>query len=160
MLVLYDTSGSIANSWASPADCAAFEAKVAGAIAGAAADKPFEAQVVTLGANPTAGGWRVPDATSLAADLRERRRYHLRRLVLAGSGPARFRRERRHHDIPRRFFARDSARIDEWKRNVGTDGIPIAVVPLGTVDAAATQLIVDSSVGAASTRRAPHSPPT
>ena len=147
MLVLYDTSGSIANSWASPADRAAFEAKVAGAIAGAAADKPFEAQVVTLGANPTAGGWRVPDATSLAANLASVAGitsdvwYSLGQVLPASGASVAIMISDDASSLE------DPARIDEWKRNVGTDGIPIAVVPLGTVDAAATQLIVDSSGG-------------
>jgi hypothetical protein len=148
VLVLYDTSGSIANSWATPADRAAFEAKLAGAIAGAAAEKPFQVQVVSLGATPTASGWRTPDATTLAADLASVAGltsdvwYSLGQALPASGASVAIMISDDASSLE------DPARIDEWKRNVGTDGIPIAVVPLGTVDDAATKFIVDSSGGA------------
>ena len=148
VLVIYDTSGSIANSWPTPADRAAFEAKVANAIAGAAADKPFEVQVVGIGATPTTAGWRTPDATTLASDLASIGAatsdvwYSLGQMLPASGASVALMLSDDASSLE------DPTRIDEWKRNVGADAIPIGVVPLGTVDDAATQFIVDSSGGA------------
>ena len=69
ILVLYDTSGSVTESWGSTSARSAFEARFADEMVAAAKSAPFLIQVVGLNGAPSPTGWAAPDAAKLRATL-------------------------------------------------------------------------------------------
>ncbi len=71
VLVIYDTTGSVAETWPSAATKASFEQSLAATLVAAARQTPFDVQVLGLDAaeNPDPTKWVPPDQAGLIAGL-------------------------------------------------------------------------------------------
>jgi hypothetical protein len=71
VLVAYDTTGSVAETWPSPAAKAAFEQSLATTLTATAAETPFDVQVLGLdqSEDPQASAWAAPTQAGLLAAL-------------------------------------------------------------------------------------------
>lgn len=69
ILVIYDTTGSVAETWPSPAAKAAFEQSLATTLVAAAGQTPFDVQVLGLdtASSPDPTKWAAPDQAGLLA---------------------------------------------------------------------------------------------
>ena len=69
ILVIYDTTGSVAETWPSPAAKAAFEQSLATTLVAAAEQTPFDVQVLGLNtaSSPDPTKWAAPDQAGLLA---------------------------------------------------------------------------------------------
>ncbi|MGC4093765.1 MAG: hypothetical protein QM756_38860 [Polyangiaceae bacterium] len=145
ILVLYDTSGSVTDNWPSAQARSDFEQALAAALVEAAGQAPFVVQVLGLGGT-LSGVWAAPNATAIAATLAS---LSSTSDVWASVGQV----------TPNSGASaailvsdcasslEDPALVPGFQRALSTAGIPIAVVPIGTPDAAALSTIVTSSAG-------------
>ena len=69
VLVAYDTSSSVLQTWRTPAARAAFETNLGAALTTAAAQAPFEVQVLGTGTVPDPQAWVAPQTAAVAASL-------------------------------------------------------------------------------------------
>lgn len=69
VLVLYDGSGSVTESFGSDEHFKSFNHTVAQALVDAAATQPFETQVVSMGGGSSESAWQAPSIDSLTKEL-------------------------------------------------------------------------------------------
>ncbi len=145
VLVVYDTSGSVTDFWGSPARRSAFEATLAATLGDAARANPFQVQVIGVGDSATEDGWAAPDPSTLAAAfgaVASNSDVWLtlgRSVPASGAAVALLVSDNEAHDLP------DD--IPALRRAVRGSGIPVACLPVGTVDEVTTGLIVADSGG-------------
>jgi hypothetical protein len=148
VLVVYDTSGSVADAWATPDERTSFEASIAEALVAANDGAPFEVQVVALGDRPSPSAWVEPEADALAAALSavplgvsDVWRTVGEIIPSSGASAAIL-------ISDNASSLEDEAKVPGWKLSLQTSGIPIACIPLGSaVDVDATRTIVEGSGG-------------
>ncbi|MFO0685525.1 MAG: hypothetical protein U0234_25925 [Sandaracinus sp.] len=147
VLVLYDASGSVAESWGSPAARTAFEQALARALAAAAGAHPFQAQVVALGSRP-GPTWVSPEAGSLEASLAAITVSSSDVWAAVGDVVP-------HSGAAAAILVSDCVSslespelVPGWQAALAAAGVPIAVVPIGTPDALAVDTISTRSGGA------------
>ena len=145
VLVVYDTSGSVADFWPSAARRSAFEATLAKALGDAAAAHPFVVQVIGVGDRAHDDQWAKPDATVLSAAFAAVQSDSDVWLTLGQSVPASgasavlLVSDNRASDVP--------ADIPAFRRALRASGAAVAVVPVGTPDPATTRLILADGGG-------------
>jgi len=145
VLVVYDTSGSVADFWPSPARRSAFEATLAKALGDAAAAHPFVVQVIGVGDRARDDQWAKPDATLLDAAFGAASSNSDVWLTLGQSVPASgasavlLVSDNQASDLP--------ADIPAFRRALRASGVAVAVVPVGTADPATTRLILADGGG-------------
>lgn len=69
VLIAYDASGSVSDTWPSPEARTNFEQSLAKTLTAAAAQTPFDVQVLGLGTPPSPPGWRRPVADEIVTAL-------------------------------------------------------------------------------------------
>lgn len=145
VLVVYDTSGSVADYWPSPARRTAFEATLSKAIGDAAAAHPFVVQVIGVGDRARDDQWAKPDPTVLGAAFGAAASNSDVWLTLGQSVPASgaaavlLISDNQASDLP--------ADIPGFRRTLRASGVPVACLPIGAVNAATTGLIVADGGG-------------
>jgi hypothetical protein len=153
VLVVYDTSGSVTDFWGSPARRTAFEATLVKTLVDAAAVDPFVVQVIGVGDHAVDDGWASPDAAVLTAALGAVASNSDVWLTLGASVPASgaaavlLVSDNEAQDLP--------GDIPGFRRSLRASGVPVACLPVGTVDEATTKLILADSGGP---RMAPGAP--
>ena len=146
VLVVYDTSSSVTDAWRTRAARAAFEASLSDALTKAAAAAPFVVQVVGVGDTPRADAWAVPAASALSAALGSVISDSSIWLSMGGVVPA--------SGAAAVVLVSDNVssledpeRVLAWHKSLRAAGVPVATIPVGKVDRAATQLITTLSGG-------------
>jgi hypothetical protein len=145
VLVVYDTSGSVTSFWPNAARRAAFEATLAKALGDAAAVHPFTVQVIGVGDVARADQWAKPDPTQLGAAfgaVASNSDVWLtlgRAVPASGAAAVLLISDNAANDIP--------ADIPGFRRSLRASGVPVACLPVGTVDEAATRLILADGGG-------------
>ena len=153
VLVVYDTSGSVTDYWSSPARRTAFEVTLAKALGDAAAAHPFVVQVIGVGDRARDDQWAKPDPTLLGAAFGAVASNSDVWLTLGRSVPASgaaavlLVSDNEAHDLP--------TDIPGFRRALRASGVPIACLPVGTVDEATTSLILADGGGPRFTATAP-----
>ena len=153
VLVVYDTSGSVTDYWSSPARRTAFEVTLAKALGDAAAAHPFVVQVIGVGDRARDDQWAKPDPTLLGAAFGAVASNSDVWLTLGRSVPASgaaavlLVSDNEAHDLP--------TDIPGFRRALRASGVPIACLPVGTVDEATTSLILADGGGSRFTATAP-----
>ncbi len=146
VLVVYDTSGSVTDFWGNSGRRAEFEATLAGALGDAARTHPFVVQVIGVGDTAAEDGWLPPDPASLGAAFGSVASNSDVWLTLGRSVPASgaavvlLVSDNKAHDI-----ADD---VPRFRQALRASGVPVACVPVGTVDEGTTGLILADSGGA------------
>ena len=146
VLVVYDTSGSVTDFWGNSGRRADFEATLAGALVDAARTQPFVAQVVGVGDTAAEDGWAPPDPASLGAAFGSVASNSDVWLTLGRSVPASgaavvlLVSDNEAHDI--------ADEIPKFRQALRASGVPVACLPVGTVDEGTTGLILADSGGA------------
>ncbi len=145
VLVVYDTSGSVTDYWSSTARRTAFEATLAKALGDAAAAHPFVVQVIGVGDRARDDQWAKPDPTLLGTAFGAVASNSDVWLTLGRSVPASgaaailLVSDNEAHDLP--------ADIPGYRRALRASGVPVACLPVGTVDEATTGLILADGGG-------------
>ena len=145
VLVVYDTSGSVTDFWAGAARRTAFEATLVAALGAAAAANPFVVQVIGVGDVARDDQWAKPDPTVLAAAFGAVASNSDVWLTLGRSVPASgasavlLVSDNEAHDLP--------ADIPGFRRALRASRVPVACIPVGTVDEATTSLVLADSGG-------------
>ncbi len=153
VLIVYDTSGSVADYWSSPARRMAFEATLAKALVAAAAAHPFVVQVIGVGDETRDDQWANPDPTVIGAALTAAASNSDVWLTLGRSVPASgaavvlFVSDNRALDLP--------ADIPRFRQALRASGAVVACLPVGVVDAASTKLIAADGGGPILDAKAP-----
>jgi hypothetical protein len=144
VLISYDASSSTTMSWPSPAARQAFEQALATALTNAAAQHPFDAQVVGLAGAVPESGWAPPTVSGLTAAMEA---------VLGGSdvwqtfvgpaldgGPAAI-------IMVSDFDDPDPTYVEQGKERLARSGIPVVTVGVSTVVQAVASEIATLSGG-------------
>lgn len=145
VMVVYDTSGSVADYWSSPARRTAFEATLAKALGDAAAAHPFVVQVIGVGDHTRDDQWAKPDPTVLGAAFGAAASNSDVWLTLGRSVPA--------SGAAAVLLINDNQALDlptdipGFRRALRASGVPVACLPVGAVDAATTGLIMADGGG-------------
>jgi len=145
VLVVYDTSGSVADYWSSAKQRSTFETALASALVSAGSGHPFMMQVIGVGDTARDGAWVAPELGAIMTALQSKPSTSdiwttLGRSVPASGGAA-------------VILVSDNASSDfpdeipGLRRRLRASGVPIAVLPVGVVDEAATAAIVAESGG-------------
>ena len=107
LLIMYDASGSVTETWAAPAAKERFETALARALTTAARRAPFSVQVIGLGGR--AESQRLGPADGAGSQVGDgRREVHLGRVGQRGPSPARLGRIGRDHDLRQPVHPRGS----------------------------------------------------
>lgn len=154
LLVIYDTSGSVAETWSRPAAKASFEKTLARALTTAGGTSPFLTQVIGVGDRARPNGWAAPTEADVAAGLAAVSSNSdvwttLGRALPASGASAAI------MISDNRSSLEDPALIPELQRALGASGVPVLCVPIGQVDELSTALIVARSGGARVSPSAP-----
>ena len=146
VMIAYDTSGSVLRAWPNPAARAAFEQSLAAALEGAAAQTPFDAQVVALGDKSDPAGWKPPDAAALAAAFAAGHSDDDTWKTLAGPGLD--------QGVAAIVYVGDSsddhtdgAELAALQHRLIASRVPVLVIPTGPPAGPSTQAIVTVSGG-------------
>ena len=146
ILVIYDSSSSVIGSWSSAKARAAFELKIATALTTAAVGHPFTTQVIGVGAASSDDGWASPDAAALtaafaggAASTSDIWTTLGRAVPASGASAVILVSDNVSSDFPEQ--------IPGLRRQVRGAGVPVAVLPVGSVDQVATDTIVADTHG-------------
>ena len=145
VLVVYDTSGSVTDYWKTRARRSAFEATLGKALADASAAHPFAVQVIGVGDETREDAWAAPDPAALGAAFGAVASNSDVWLTLGRSVPASgaaavvLVSDNEAHDLP--------ADIPAFRRALRASGVPVACLPVGTVDEATTDLIIADGGG-------------
>ncbi|HEX2754054.1 MAG TPA: hypothetical protein VHM48_01250 [Candidatus Limnocylindrales bacterium] len=145
VLVVYDTSGSVTDFWSSPARRTAFESTVVKAVGDAAAAHPFVVQVIGVGDVARDDRWAAPDPTALAAAFGAVASNSDVWLTLGRAVPA--------SGAAAVLLVSDNeasdvaADIPAFRRALRASGVPVACLPVGTVNKATTDLILADGGG-------------
>ena len=146
ILVIYDSSGSVLDFWRTRAARAVFESKIVDALVAAAAAHPFLTQVIGVGGAAVADGWAAPDTGLLTAAFAGAGASTSdiwttlgRALPASGASAAILVSDNTASDFP--------DEIPGLRRQLRAAGVPIAALPVGVVDAAATRAIVADTHG-------------
>lgn len=144
VLIAYDGSGSITQSWGSVAARQAFDQSLATTLANIAKQHPFEVQVIGLAGNVDAKGWAAPTVNALATALDAAASGSDVWATFVGSavdsGPAVIIMVSDFTDI-------DPTYIEAAKQRLARSGIPVVAVTVGTADENAISQIVGASGG-------------
>ena len=144
VLVLYDTSGSIAESWGSPVRRAGFEAQLSKQLAGVASTSPYLLQVVGLSDTPSSSAWTAPNAEQIQSRLGSIGSQSDVWWALGETAP----KSGASAVIVISDFAssaEDVRKVPDYQRNLKASGIRLAIMPIGHVDRDATRLIQELS---------------
>ncbi len=145
VLVIYDTSGSVTDFWGSAAKRTAFETTLVSTLVSAAKATPFLVQVIGVGDSAHEDKWAAPDPATLTAALAAVASNSDVWLTLGRSVPA--------SGAAAALLISDNAALDvpadipAFRRALRASGVPVACLPLGTVDQAATALILADTGG-------------
>ena len=145
ILVVYDTSSSVTDFWATAARRTAFEATLAKALGDAATVHPFVVQVIGVGDTARDELWTKPDPGVLSAAFRAVASNSDVWLTLGRSVPASgavavvLVSDNGANDLP--------ADIPGFRRALRASGVPVACIPVGTVNQATTALILADGGG-------------
>ena len=149
VLIVYDAYVSFApRLFATAKAKAAFESTLAKTIAGQAAKTPFDAQVVPLGASPSAESWAPPSAPALASSFAAA--YEVADDPWASVCGAALDQNIAAVVMVSDFDSTDTlpAQLATWKRRMTASGVPVFAIPVGTVESATADAIVSLSHGA------------
>ena len=147
ILVIYDSSGSVTDFWPSATARAAFESRLATALTTAAAAHPFTTQVIGIGGAARDDAWAAPEAPSPRAAFAGRGRPSTSDIWTTLGRPC------RPSGASAVILVSDNAasdfpeQIPGLRRQLRAAGAPIAVLPVGLVDKAATDAIVADTHG-------------
>jgi hypothetical protein len=149
VLVIYDTTGSVADTWPSPAAKAAFEQSLATTLVAAAQQTPFDVQILGLNeaGSPDPTKWVAPDqAGLLTAFANAGGDNSVVWASLSGGGID--------QGVVAMLMVSDFQSEDELpadiataQRRIAAAHIPIFCLTVGTPDATAVSLIVSLSGG-------------
>jgi hypothetical protein len=149
ILVIYDTTGSVAETWPSPAAKASFEQSLATTLVAAAQQAPFDVQVLGLGTAPSPDPtkWAAPDqATLLTAFSNAGGEYSVVWGALSGGGLD--------QGVVAVLMVSDfqsnselPADIATAQRRIAAAHVPIICLTIGKPDATAVSTIVALSGG-------------
>ncbi|HEY3333960.1 MAG TPA: hypothetical protein VGK16_01890 [Candidatus Limnocylindrales bacterium] len=146
ILVIYDASGSVADFWPTSAARAAFESGIAGALVTAATSHPFKVQVIGIGGAARDDAWVEPGADSLGAafaavgpSTSDIWTTLGRAVPASGASAAVLVSDNAASDLP--------DEIPGLRRQLRAAAAPVAVLPVGKVDQAATDAIVADTRG-------------
>ncbi|PPK68567.1 hypothetical protein V5P93_004325 [Actinokineospora auranticolor] len=145
VLVVFDGSGSITDAFPDQAARTAFNHTVAKAIVNAAATRAFDVQVAPVGATPSAGDWTPPDEQRLATSFEAFSFSEIWRSVAAGGtvgGAAVL------VLISDNVSGDEPGKIAAHQAQARSHGVPVICLPVGKVDAATTDKIVELTGGA------------
>ncbi len=150
ILVVYDTTGSVEETWPSPAAKSAFEQSLAATLVSAAQQTPFDVQVLGLGtaSDPDPTKWAAPDqATLLTAFSNAGGEYSQVWGALSGGGLD--------QGVVATLMVSDFQSNNETptdiataQRRIAAAHIPIFCLTIGKPDATAVSTIVRLSGGA------------
>ena len=154
LLVLYDASGSVTESWVAPAAKARFEASLARALTAAAERAPFSVQVIGLGGRAGPNGWAPPTEAGLRSAMAGITSTSdvwdsLGRALPASGASAAI------MISDNQSTLEDPALVPAFRRAFAAAGVPVLAVPIGKPDEAATAFIVETSHGARLSPTAP-----
>ena len=146
LLVLYDASGSVSETWRTPSAKATFERALARSLTEASATAPFQVQVIALGGSARSDAWAPPTENGVAAALAAVSSTSdvwstLGRALPASGASAAI------MVSDNRSSLEDPAEIPRLQRALSAAGAPVLCVPIGRVDEAATALIVGRTGG-------------
>lgn len=130
VLVLYDGSGSVTESFGSAENFASFNHALAQALIDAAATQPFEAQVVSLGGGSSEYAWQAPSVDGLMKNLGNFSWSALWSSFTSGAlddGPAAI-------VVVSDFDATDAGEAPAAKARLARARIPIIAITSGTVN--------------------------
>lgn len=143
VLVVYDTSGSVLETFPTPEDRATFEATISDALGTAASRTPFVTRVVAPGQSAI-GQWPTADTPTIAAALAQQGGSGSdiwgtlgSTAPAAGASAAIFISDFQSTDDPRR--------VEEWKRAFVESGMPVALIAMGKADEEVIGSILASS---------------
>lgn len=154
LLVMYDASGSVAETWASPAAKERFETALARALTTAAQRASFSVQIIGLGGRANPNGWAPPTEPGLRSAMAGITSTSDvwdsvgRALPASGASAAIM-------ISDNQSTLEDPARVPVLRRAFAAAGVPVLAVPIGKPDAAATAFIVETSHGARLSPTAP-----
>jgi hypothetical protein len=159
ILVAYDTTGSVAETWPSAAVKASFEQSLAATLVAAAAETPFDVQIVGLdgAVQPSVTAWAPPDQAGVLNAL-ENAGGDDSVVWGAASGTA------IDQGATAIIIVSDFQSVGESadviaadQRRIAAAGVPIVCLPIGTPDEAAISTMITLSGG---TRLDPLAPST
>lgn len=146
ILVIYDSSGSVADFWPTRAARAAFESKIASALATAADAHPFQVQVIGIGDSARSDAWVAPEAQALSASFAAATVSTSdiwttlgRAVPASGASAVILVSDNAASDLPED--------IPGLRKQLRAARAPVAVLPVGIVDEAATRAIVADTRG-------------
>ena len=144
VLIAYDGSGSITQSWGSVAARQSFDQSLATTLTNIAKQYPLEVQVIGLAGNVDPKGWTLPTVNALAAALDAASSASDVWATFVGSavdsGPAVI-------IVVSDFSDPDPTYVEAAKKRLARSGIPVIAVTVGTVDENAVSQIVGASSG-------------
>ena len=145
VLVIYDTSGSVADYWSSAKQRSTFETALASALVSAAAAHPFTMQVIGVGDAARDGAWVTPELGAIATAFQDKPSTSDIWTTLGRSVPA--------SGAAAAILVSDNAssdfpdQIPGLRTRLRAAGVPVTVIPVGVVDETATAAIVTESGG-------------
>jgi len=146
VLVAYDTSGSVSDSWPSPQAQAAFEQSLASTLQSAAAQTPFDVQVVGLGQPPDKDAWKAPTTADVVGALHSVNSDSSVWETVGGpaldQGPVAI-----VLVSDNQSALEDPAEIPVDQRRLVSAGVPVFCLPIGQPDEKATETILSLSHG-------------
>jgi hypothetical protein len=148
VLVAYDASGSVAETWSSPAAKARFEQDLTATLVATAGQAPFDVQVLGLGqaVAPAADAWTPPTTSSVLTALHNADDSSTMWGTLSGTATD----QAAVAIIMVSDFQSgdDPSQIPSDQRRVAASGIPVFCLPIGKPDNAVIATVVALSGGA------------
>ncbi len=145
VLVIFDTSGSVADYWKSARQRSTFETALASALVSAGSTHPFTMQVIGVGDAARDGAWVTPELGAITTAFRDKPSTSDIWTTLGRSVPA--------SGAAAVILVSDNAASDfadeipGFRARLRASGVPVAVIPVGVVDKTATAAIVAESGG-------------
>lgn len=147
VLIAYDTSGSVSDSWPSAQAQSTFEQSLASTLQGAATQTPFDVQVVGLGQDPDKDAWKAPTSADVVAALHSVSSDSSVWETVGGpaldQGPVAI-----VLVSDNQSALEDPAAIPTFQRRLASAGVPVFCLPVGQPDEKATSTILSLSHGA------------
>jgi hypothetical protein len=145
VLVVYDTSGSVTDYWSRTKQRSAFEAALASGLVSAATQHPFSVQVIGVGDAAREGAWLTPEVGAITSAFTSLPSTSDIWTTLGLSVPA--------SGASAVILVSDNVssdfpdQIPGLRTRLRASGVPVAVIPVGVIDEAATTAIVTESGG-------------